>query len=426
MRLELGHYIVNGAVYINKMQAILEAQKTNSEPQWIFHDNEFSKANWLVEPDFSLDEIYKQRALQIREKYDYIVLMVSGGADSTNMLYSFLNNGIHVDEVVGMTPISGMNNWDFNNKDKSVINTASEYKYAQLPLMHYVTEHYPRTKVTMVDTFEKMYAPKTDEWMLDCQDIVNVHTTDMGRIDNLGHVKKLADAGKRIAVVMGTDKPVVTILPDNSVVCLLVDMPVNVPKLPFKEGYPNVDRLLFYWTHEMPEVVIKQSHVVAKSIFLPENQDIYKAIRDMARKQGTRKNDHLSTEQVLNKIITERTGLKSYDPKSFDPKTTGFYDPHNTYQRRVPSIIYPTTWDTRTFQGGKMDDMNSFFSDNHAWFFLVHKNTRSSETMISDFSSLYKTILPKFLNANRTGFKKFIKFYKIGNVSDFNTVEKRN
>jgi hypothetical protein len=200
--------------------------------------------------------------------------MVSGGADSTNMLYSFLRNNIHVDEVVGMSPISGMSNWDFNDKDKSVINTASEYKFAQFPLMHYVTEHYPRTKVTMIDTFKDMFKPKTDEWMLECQDIVNVHTTDMGRIDSLDHVKKLADAGKRIAVVMGTDKPIITIRPDNSVFCIMGDMPVNVPKLPFKEGYPNVDRILFYWTHEMPEVPIKMAHVIAKSIFLPENKDV--------------------------------------------------------------------------------------------------------------------------------------------------------
>jgi hypothetical protein len=421
MRLELGHYIVNGTIYTNKMEAILEAQRTNAEIEWVFHDKEFSKGNWLMEPNLSLDEIYKQRALQIREKYDYVILMVSGGADSTNMLYSFLRNNIHVDEVVGMSPISGMSNWDFNDKDKSVINTASEYKFAQFPLMHYVTEHYPRTKVTMIDTFNDMFKPKTDEWMLECQDIVNVHTTDMGRIDSLDHVKKLADAGKRIAVVMGTDKPIITIRPDNSVFCIMGDMPVNVPKLPFKEGYPNVDRILFYWTHEMPEVPIKMAHVIAKSIFLPENKDVYQAVLDLPKKQFAKKNDHLSTDQVLDKIITERTCLNEYNPKNFD---TGFYDPHNTYQRRVPSFIYPTTWNPKTFQGGKMDDMNSFFSDNHAWFFLVHKNSRSVETMISDFSSLYKNLSPKFLNGNKTGFKKFFKIFKIGNVSDFKPVDK--
>jgi hypothetical protein len=90
----------------------------------------------------------------------------------------------------------------------------------------------------------------------------------------------------------------------------------------------------------------------------------------------------------------------------------------------VPSFIYPTTWNPKTFQGGKMDDMNSFFSDNHAWFFLVHKNSRSVETMISDFSSLYKNLSPKFLNGNKTGFKKFFKIFKIGNVSDFKPVDK--
>ena len=416
MRLELGYYIVNGKIYTNKIEAIFEAQKTNADMEWKFHDEEFQRANWQQEPAGSIDDIYRRRAQQIRENYDYIVLMVSGGADSTNMLMSFLNNGIAVDEVVGMTPLSGMNNWNFNDKDKSVINTASEYKYAQLPLMHWVTEHHPKVKVTMVDTFEDMYRPKTDEWLLNCQDIINIHTADMGKIDSLGHIKRMADAGKRIAVVMGTDKPVITIWPDNNIYCLMADTPVNVPKLPFKEGYPNVDRLLFYWTHEMPEVTIKMAHVIAKSIFLPENKDIYTAVLDLPKKHKTTKNNGLSTEQVLNKIITERTGLKQYNPvNSYDS-----YDPHNVYQRRVPAVIYPTTWNTKTFQGGKMDDLNGFFSDNHSWFFTVHRNSRAVETMISDFSSLYKQLSPKFLNATRTGFRKYLKMYNLGPVSNFN------
>ena len=49
-----------------------------------------------------IDELYRQRAHQLRDKYDYVVLWFSGGADSNNVLNSFIDNDIKIDEVVSM------------------------------------------------------------------------------------------------------------------------------------------------------------------------------------------------------------------------------------------------------------------------------------------------------------------------------------
>jgi len=48
----------------------------------------------------SLDFLYALRARQLREKYDYLVLYFSGGADSTNILKTFIDNNIFLDEIV--------------------------------------------------------------------------------------------------------------------------------------------------------------------------------------------------------------------------------------------------------------------------------------------------------------------------------------
>jgi len=67
--------------------------------QWIYNDDFFSQYDWTQEPTESLDELYKQRALELREQYDYLVLFYSGGYDSANMLHAFLDNGIKIDEI---------------------------------------------------------------------------------------------------------------------------------------------------------------------------------------------------------------------------------------------------------------------------------------------------------------------------------------
>jgi len=67
--------------------------------RWVYNDNFFSQYDWTREPTESLDELYKQRAEQLRRDYDYLVLYYSGGYDSANLLHAFLDNDIYPDEI---------------------------------------------------------------------------------------------------------------------------------------------------------------------------------------------------------------------------------------------------------------------------------------------------------------------------------------
>ena len=74
----------------------------HKDPQpykWVYNDDFFSQYDWTQEPTESIDELYKQRALELRKQYDYIVLYYSGGYDSANVLHAFLDNGIYPDEI---------------------------------------------------------------------------------------------------------------------------------------------------------------------------------------------------------------------------------------------------------------------------------------------------------------------------------------
>ena len=100
MNESLGFYIVNGVRYESKIHALIEATKLGKKPRWVFSDDTFENYNWQQEPVESLDELYNQRARQLRERYDYLVLCYSGGSDSNNILEAFIRQGLLIDELV--------------------------------------------------------------------------------------------------------------------------------------------------------------------------------------------------------------------------------------------------------------------------------------------------------------------------------------
>lgn len=389
MKNELGYYLVNGKQYFNKIEAVLEAQKTLADITWNFHKDSFDKIDWTVEPNFSLDMMYKMRAQQIRDEYDYVVVTCSGGADSTNVIKSFLNNGIHIDEIVAGAPMSGLNNWNWNDSDSSVENTISETKYALFPLLNEIKTNFPNIKINIHDYFEDILNLETDKWIYDCLDWVNPVVNSKASLDKFKHLVNLAESGKRIAVVWGIDKPILRYGENGDLYSLISDLAINNAHLPFKRPYSNVDRILFYWTPDFPQLLVKQSHVVAKFIHQKENAWLSDSIKILGKN---------------NPLFVKPNNLN----ESQSPK--------NDYQRGIIPAIYPTTYEN-VFQCKKMN--GSFMPGQHRWIEILHKDTRICQLVDSDFRSFYKNINRKYLNANGNGFKIFKQTYNIGHYSQF-------
>ena len=96
---KFGYYTVGDHKTYSKLEAIELQKRTGHFPEWNFNENVFSTVNWTREPDIDLWELYKARARQIRENYDYVVLWYSGGSDSHNMVSSWLDAGCKIDEI---------------------------------------------------------------------------------------------------------------------------------------------------------------------------------------------------------------------------------------------------------------------------------------------------------------------------------------
>ena len=95
-----GYYRVGGKTYTSKFEALLIASNTNQKITFHYYDEVWDYTINSFNPDnINLLEMYKERAQQIRDKYDYLVLHFSGGSDSVTALQAFIHNGIKLDEV---------------------------------------------------------------------------------------------------------------------------------------------------------------------------------------------------------------------------------------------------------------------------------------------------------------------------------------
>ena len=169
---KLGYYQVGNTKHYAKTVALMEATKTNKFPEWNFNRDVFDRVTWLIEPSTDITELYRLRALQLRDQYDYIRLEFSGGADSTTVLYSFVLNHIHLDEVVFRYPKTGEKNATtsdpFNTKCE---NTLSEWEFAAKPILQWLSVNHPEIKITMHDYSENMLETQLDDsWIFRTKD----------------------------------------------------------------------------------------------------------------------------------------------------------------------------------------------------------------------------------------------------------------
>ena len=97
---DLSWYEVNGEKIYNKAVAIELAKGDLSKINLKYMNDIWDTVDWTSEPIGSWEELCKQRALQIREKYPYVALWYTGGYDSDTILKTFIKNKILLDEIV--------------------------------------------------------------------------------------------------------------------------------------------------------------------------------------------------------------------------------------------------------------------------------------------------------------------------------------
>ena len=276
--IKLGFYRVGEKTIFGKVEALIESTNSGHFPEWHFSRDIFEKVNWPVEPQVQLRELYRMRAQQLRERYDWIRVEASGGGDSTTAIYSFLNNGIHLDEVIFRYPKTGEKDVTSDPFNTKCENTLSEWDYAAKPLLNWIATHHPRVKITVHDYSENMLKGNDDEtWVFRTKDYFQ--PGHCFKHDNFGLIdhRKDADAGKSICVLYGIDKPKMCIK-DGKWYVYFMDLQANHSNSVINE-YTNITNEYFYWTPDLPDIIHKQAHLIKNWFMLPQNKFLQYLVR---------------------------------------------------------------------------------------------------------------------------------------------------
>ena len=270
---KFGFYQVGEFKTYSKVEAIELSNKVGQPVHWNFNDEEFAMYNWAVEPTESLKELYQRRARQIRERYDYIVLWWSGGADSYTMLRAFVDQGLFVDELATFHNFGGDGSWD------TYLN--SEVKRVAIPMAEKVLEASPNTKFRLVDHTD--YQPNLfniDDNKFDFFYKANAVFSPNQlarryiREKNQDYLDLFAQ-GKRVCFIWGMDKPRVNLQKDGSYAMQFVDIVDNsVNPVTQQLNRPWENDEFFYWSPDSKDMLCKQGHVIMRYLKNIPEQDL--------------------------------------------------------------------------------------------------------------------------------------------------------
>lgn len=258
-----GFWVSGDTIFTSKYQAQLHSSKNNTAMHYNFFDNDwrsFDKTKIQQQP---LDALYKQRALMLREKYDYLILYFSGGADSYNVLRTFIDNGIHLDEVCVKWATRTLDRtnpvYTPNTTDLSAYNYLSEWDYAIEPVLKELARTNPEIKINILNWLDDRFV-QNPEFFFD--NVNHWHDIELPSLYTWSDSEKiLADKGKSVGAIYGADKPYV-IRKNNFYYMYFVDgctaMGQNNPDNPHTAEF-------FYWSPECRILAYEMAYAIAKA-----------------------------------------------------------------------------------------------------------------------------------------------------------------
>jgi hypothetical protein len=349
---KFGFYQAGDIKTYSKIEAIEAQKRTGHFPEWNFNRSVFDRVNWKVEPPGQLWDYYKARARQIRESYDYCVLFYSGGSDSHNLLSAWIDEGCYIDEIASYCYFDAGGRDAFMNDEVDRVAIPLVNELAKTQAINYRLIDFSQDVAESVKELD-------DDWAY----LSNFHWTPNAKAiikwrQRIKEYQDLISAGKRVCFVWGSDKP--KIFWDGKLYFQFVDIIDNCISPYTQNNYQNgyYDEL-FYWTPDMPELLVKQSHVIKQFVETVHDAKFYDV--------SGRKDTHGA---AYNKIIK------------------GYLTPHALKQ-----VIYPK-WDPATYVAGKSS--SRVWSVRDEWF--VHGNLQASQ-QFRDFSrSFFSSLDPYWLS----------------------------
>jgi hypothetical protein len=344
----------------SKLAAIEMHAKTGIHPHWDFNEAVFSSYDWTQEPKENILELYRQRAQQLRDQYDHIVLIYSGGADSETALQSFVNNDIKLDEVASYV------NYSATGDRHNTLN--GEIFHNAIPRIKQLQQSCPWMSHRIIDLkdlqleyFNSVIA--RFDWIYGTNTFFNSNVIARESLGTkIQAWRDLIDQGKKLCLLWGLDKPRV-VHENNKFLVKFIDIVDNGPTVKsFTGELPYADEI-FYWTPDFPKIVIKQGHLIK---------------------------NHLNNYTFTSPFISEQKSDLAY--KVVDGKRQ-WLNNHGLH-----SIIYPN-YRIGTLTAPKPG--STVFSPRDVWFNNMDQSNRALQVWKMGVDKLWKTI-PDYWKNNPT------------------------
>lgn len=262
-------YYSEGHTFTNRLQAIKHNQQTQQPIYFHYHDEIWSKLDWRVEPEGSIDFHYKMQAQRIRDEYDYIILCYSGGYDSSNILEVFHYNNIKLDKIVVTGPFkqdshSGV---DENHNGEIYKNAFPHLSTMGLDSIVHVVDY--------TDLYGDMNNFSVyslgENWVDDIGGKYSPH--HFFWVDLPKHVIPKNQQDKKVAIIWGTDKPFMHFR-DGKQGFAFGDTYVNSYSRYAQNKTSNIKNVNFYWDEDYPLILLKQLHIL-------KNNNLTRAVQNL-------------------------------------------------------------------------------------------------------------------------------------------------
>ena len=248
---------MNGLIYLkdkdgkiyNSRSKLFGLTETDYDNLELVVSEKFDNANWSKEPEESLSELYKRRAYQIRDMYNYIIFYFSGGSDSITALNTFVKNNIPIDEIVV-----------YINSDTDNPKLSGKYALDYLKYINYsgyvniIDQNYNMLSKIIYEESWRKYESFSGL-------LHSFHRFQVSFFEENNYVISKERTGN-IGHVFSTTTPSVSKIQDDYVSRLNANAHICIAAAYYKN-------VLFYTDENMPEVFIKQSYIIAR--YMKEN-----------------------------------------------------------------------------------------------------------------------------------------------------------
>lgn len=271
---KFGFYQVGDIKTYRKFEALELHSHTGIFPEWNFNADVFNNANWFDEPVDDLWSLYKARARQIRDTYDYCVLFYSGGSDSDNVLRAWLAADCKLDEIATIkisSAKSALDDFDWAVEPYLVVDP-------NIKLLQSQGYNFKYREIDSVQTTLSFLTANHSDYFYQNNFNFSPNASMRSEFRNvISDYVDIIESGKKLCFVWGSDKPQIHYdLITNQWFYNFIDLIDNCVPPAVQENYHQgwFDEL-FYWTPDLPLIPIKQAHTIKNFCENNHNPEFY-------------------------------------------------------------------------------------------------------------------------------------------------------